>query len=282
MNKEGFLYKGMAKYRFKLLTVNLILLLLFIIYTINILPYLKTSFTGPKALDTERFLKETSAITIDKPIELGRKDHKLPDMSLVKDNTYWQGDVYDFVIDTPSLKPVGETFKGVNNITGKETEMYKVYMTELGGRKAAVLAYPEEITDKKITANLSQMQKPIASVISKSLEDSETIELSEYVIDLRGAEMGAEDSDVLFFWLSGVLLAFLFIKLIVYYVYPKSAPTFRQLAKYGDMDEVIKDVDSQSKLDTVYKDGNMLVFNDYIITKSTFKLVVNKNHMSKN
>lgn len=282
MNKEGFLYKGMAKYRFKLFTVNLILLLLFVIYTINILPYLKTAFQGPKALDTERFLKETSIITIDKPIELGRKDHKLPDMSLIKKTTYWQGDVYDFVIDISTLEPVGKTFKSVNNMTGKEMDMYKLYMTELGGRKIAVLSYPEDITGKNVTANLSQMQKPIASEISKTLKDGEVIELSEFVIDLRGAEMGAEDSDIMFFWLCAIILAFLFIKLIVYFVYPKSAPTFRQLAKYGDIDDIIKDVDNQSKLDTVYKDGEMLVLTDYIITKSTFKLVVNKNHMSKN
>ncbi len=282
MNREGFLYKGMVKYRFKLLIVNLVLLLAFVIYTVNIFPYLKTSLTGPKAIDMERFLKETSYVTIDEPIELGRKDHKLPDMSLSSENTYWQGDVYDFVIDTPSLDPVGEPFKGVNNMTGAETDMYKVYMTEFGGRKIAVLAYPEDITDKKVTANFSQMQKPIVSVISKTLSGGESIELSEYVIDLRGAEMGSEDSDIVFFWLFAFLMAFLFTKLMVYYIWPKCTPTFRQLAKYGNIDDVIKDVDNQSKQDSVYKDGDMLVFNDYIITKSTFKLVVNKNHMSKN
>lgn len=281
MNKDSFLYKNMAKYRLKYLAINIVLSILFVMYTVISLPYLKASFGGPKKLDTETFLKETDCITIDAPIELGRKDHKLPDMSLAKENTYWQGDVYDFVIDIPSATPIGEPFTSKNDNTGANMEMYRVHMTEMGGRKIAVLAYPNTKIERKMQANLSQMQKPIASVISKTLKDGEEITLSEYVIDLRNAEMGAESSDILFFWLLVILMLFLWVKLILYYINPKLTPTFRQLIKYGDIVEVAQKVDLETKSEDAYKDGDMLVLENFVITKSTFKTVVAKNHMAK-
>ena len=93
--------------------------------------------------------------------------------------------------------------------------------------------------------------------------------------------MGAESSDVLFFWLLVILMLFLWVKLIIYYINPKFTPTVRQLITYGDIMEIAQKVDLETKSEDAYKDGDMLVLENFVITKSTFKTVVAKNHMAK-
>ena len=90
-------------------------------------------------------------------------------------------------------------------------------------------------------------------------KDGEDITISEYVIYLRNSEMGAESSDVLFFWLFVILMLFLWVKLIIYYINPKLTPTFRQLVKYGDIMEVAQKVDLEVNSEDAYKYGDMLV-----------------------
>ena len=45
--------------------------------------------------------------------------------------------------------------------------------------------------------------------------------------------------------------------------------------------EIAQKVDLETKSEDAYKDGDMLVLENFVITKSTFKTVVAKNHMAK-
>jgi len=74
-------------------------------------------------------------------------------------------------------------------------------------------------------------------------------------------------------------MVLLWIKLICYYIKPTLTPTYRQLARYGEAGSVESDINIQSEKG--HMDGKRFVMEDYIAEKSTFKLIINRNHMAK-
>ena len=190
MEKESVLYKEMARYRRKFLAINILLTILFVIYTVNKLPYLKTEWGGPSPLDTDRFLNETGTVVVDEIIELTRKDTKTPDVYCFKENTYWQDEIYSFTLKADSIKKTDVVFTREIASPGTsdkvERDVYKLNIASIGGRNIAVLSNIGQDVKKDMTAYMVKMQKPILSKISFMLEDDEDLEISEYVIDVRG------------------------------------------------------------------------------------------------
>ncbi len=284
MKKEGIMYKAMARYRIKFLIINLVLTVMFISYTVSKLPYLKTAWFGETPLKTERFLKETGTISVDKKIELGRKDRANPDGSYLKKSSYWQDDKYRFELRLKNIQKTNVSYKGTVSINEEETKIkniYDLYMAELGGRNVAVLAFSDQEIKENMTGCIVHMQKPVLAGVSELIDEKGEIEISEYIVDVRGLQMEAESSDHLFFWIYLLGLLFLYIKLLVYFVNPLRTPTYRQLYKYGKAEDVADEIDRQSKLDLARRNGKDLMLEDFILTKSAMKLTVTKNHTKK-
>lgn len=286
MQKGTLLYKEMSRYRIKFLIINILLTVLYILFIINKMPYLKTEHSGPSPLDTQRFISETDTIVIEEIIELGRKDHKNPDGSLVRSTSYWQDDKYYFNIKADSVTDTDHSFKGTmgGGTTGtkvKEYDLYKLYMAQIGGRNVPVLAYANQKVTKNLTAYITDVQKPILSVLSETIGEGESLEVSEYMLDVRNLEMDTASTDYACFWIFMLLLIFLYGKVITYFVKPATAPTYRQLARYGDIESVAEDINRQSGLSSAYTEDKKLILEDYILSKSYFKIVVVKNHMAK-
>ena len=281
MEKDKYVYKAMAHYRTKLLIINVLLTILFVMFTVSKMPYLKTAFSGPSPLDTDRLIRESGTTVIDELIELGRKDHKTPDEAIYTSNSYLQGDVYRYTLTADSDPVEAKTFTTVmgEGDEAREVDMYKVYLTELGGRKTAILAYANWQPSKNMTACITHMQKPVLAALSETVPEGESLEICEYIIDVRGVEFGTEQGDVAMFWIFLAILVFLWIKQICYYVKPTLTPTYRQLVRYGDMESVEADINRQSEKG--YMEGKRFVMEDYIAEKSTFKLIINRNHMAK-
>lgn len=284
MNKDSVLYKAMARYRIKFLIINLVLTVMLISYTVAKLPYLKTAWFGETPLKTERFLKETKTITVDRKIELGRKDRRNPDGSYLKKSSYWQDDKYLFELSLENLQKTDVSYEGTVSINEEETKIktiYELYVAQIGGRNVAVLAFSGQEVKEKMTGCIVHMQKPVLAGISELIDEKGELELSEYIIDVRGLEMEAESSDHLFFWIYLAALLLLYIKLLVYFVNPLRTPTYRQLYKYGKTEDIADEIDRQAKLPSARRNGKDLVLEDFILTKSTMKLAVTKNHTKK-
>ena len=285
LKKDTILYKGMARYRIKFLIINVLLTALFILYFINKLPYLKTAWYGESALDVERFTAETSVIKVDKFVELTRKDRQNPDASYLKKTSYWQDDKYRFTLKADKIQKTDKIFKGkVTTPAGdvSEVDMYKLYIAEIDGRKAAVLAFSDQKVTNDMTACIVHMQKPILSGLSEITSAEGPMEFCEYVIDVRGLEMEAETSDHVFFWFYLAALLGLCSKLAYYFINPMGTPTYRQLDRYGKPETVAEEIDRQSKLKSMRRSGKEIVLEGFIISKSFMKLKVVKNHMAKN
>ena len=282
MQKDGYIYRSMLHYRRKYLAFMIASVLLFLWYAGAKLPYLRTEFFGSVPLDTQKFISDTAMIITDEKVELGRKDHKLPDEGCYRSNSYWQNGRYlfDIKVDKP-VKNI-KTFSKMVNMGNSEEKMdfYRVSLAELDGISIAVLSYANQSVSENMTGYLTQMQKPILAALTENLSDGQSVEVSEYVIDVRNLEMDTAGTDVVLFWLWLVLNIIFGAKLVSYYIKPSLTATYRQLRRYGDMFTIEADVNSQAE--NGYQEDNEFVLEDYIIEKSTFKIKVLKNHRAKN
>ena len=272
----------MQHYRRKYLVINIVITLLFVAFTVMKFPYIKTGFMGKSPLDIERFSSETGTVVIDELIELGRKDEKIPSNACFRTDSYWQGNNYLFEIKADSVEDTGKVFTQTiqNGISASEVvDMYRIYLAEAGGKKVAVLALSREKVTENMTGYVTKMSKPIKAALSETLRAGESLEVCEYIFDIRGVEMDVARTDFASFWLYIALLVFLWAKLIIQYKDPKKTPTYRQLIKYGDIETVEEDVNAQ--FENAQREKNKLVLEDYILEKDTFKLKVVRNHTNK-
>ncbi len=282
MQKDKFLYKEMIHYRRKYLVINIAVTLLFVIFTILKFPYIKTGFAGESPLDMNRFSSETGTFVIDELIELGRKDEKTPQNACFRSESYWQGNNYLFEIKADSVKDTGKVFTQTvaNGTSGsEEVAVYRIYLAEAGGKKVAVLASAREKVTENMTGYVTKMSKPVKARLSETLKADESLEVCEYIFDIRGVEMDVARTDFATFWMYIALLAFLWIKLAIQYKDPKTTPTYRQLIKYGDIETVAEDVNTQ--FESARREKKQILLEDYILERDTFKMKIVRNHTSK-
>jgi len=284
MQKGTVLYKSMAKYRIKFLVCNLILLVLLVSFTVSKMPYIKAEIFGPKPLDMERFLNETDTLVIDELVELDRHEEKQPKGSYFKETSYWQDDVYFFNVKTEKMKKTDISFSGKLEYEGTsmEYEIADIWYAEAGGRTFAVIGQPGKEYKGTLSGYIVDPSPAIISEISKTLEDGEEIVLSDYFIDCRKTEMGTSETDWTFVKIMSVILLLLFIKLGVYYAKPILTPTYRQLRRYGNIEDIADEINRQAELDDTYFEGSKIITPEFILSNSFFKKKVVKNHMSKN
>ena len=153
MEKGTVLYKAMEKYRRKFLIINLVVLAFFIAFTVWRMPYLKTWWFGSTKLDVQRFLNDTKTFTIDEVTELDRHETKEPESYYYKDVSYWQGDKYLFDISVDNIQKTDIVYKSTISVSEKNTIEYesaRIYLADIGGRKTAVIANPDQKLNKKI------------------------------------------------------------------------------------------------------------------------------------
>lgn len=279
MQKEGFIYNSMKKYRRKFTVCMIVATALMIAFVIWRFPYIKTEFLGAKQLDVNKFLNDTSTFTIDETISLDRHDTKSPEAYYYKEMTYWQGNTFFFKINTENVKDTNITYTSKVKISSNnfyEYESAHIFLAEINGRKTAVIALPNQKIGKTIEGHLVTAPKAVIADLSNKYQN---LTLSEYFIDCRGIDVGTESSDntILKIWF--VILAVLYIKLALYYANPYLTPTYRKLKRYGKPDIVASEIEEQLKSETSYTKSKKIYTDDYILSKETFKIKVIKNHL---
>lgn len=284
MEKDSVLYKAMVKYRRKFLIWNIILLVLLILFTVWRYPYIKTEISGAVPLDMDRYLSETATFTVDEIIVLGRHEPKEPERYYHKNITYWQDDSYLFDVEIDKAEKTDIAFTSSYTI-GQEVYEYvsaEIWFAEAGGRNFVVIANPGEEFKNKLTGYLVEPTRAVTAPISETLENGEKLILSSYFIDCRGMEMGTAPTDWAIVKIAATVILLLFLKLLLYYLKPKFTPTYRQLQRYGDIDDIAYEVNRQATSEKAYIDDKTLVTPDFILSDDTFKKKVVRNHINKN
>lgn len=286
INKEGILYRNVIKNRRKLLAILLLIIICFVWFTTSIYPYLVKRATGASPLDEERFTESECVVigpsyTSDDP-----KAEKIFGFAETK-KSYWQDHRYYFSVKSDKLVYSGLSYtrggEVVTDITDTEIDpvAVSVYFANIGDRVVTVLALPEQKIEtlpelKGIFVNASPL---ILKDLSKDIKEDYSV--SAYTLDVRGIEMSAESSDTVIWVLLIALIIYLGIKLIRYYRNPLKHPTYKQLEKYGDVLELIEDIELQLQNDVVSIEDNQIVTADWIVTEESFKKLIQKNHTAK-
>ncbi len=282
MNKKGELYKSMNKGRIKLLVYGLIMLILSAYLTVNYFPYVKTYFVGATPLDFDRFLSESKDISITNEYTADEKefDYYINDYT-TKDTSYWQDNSYLFSIP-PTLKEKDIIVYKEYFQFGDETKAYEslcIHLIEKNGRNIAVIA--DSNTDLEAEATIKGVLtipgKMILADLAKKLDDDEIITINEYVIDTRDIEMGMEELVLMLLPIFLIIGLFLIIKGIIYFINPKLSPTFRQLKKYGEINDIICDIENQVQNENSVREKKTIYTDDWVLIQSSFKKKVEKN-----
>ena len=280
---KGTVYKSMKKHRLKFLVTEILLVILLISYFCASYEYISNIFTGGVAFDEARFAKEAETIEVGEPFELHRNDNVSINDYALRPDSYWQGNHYEFVLNLTHAQKLGISYNNQTTLSGSD-ETYdeissNLYVADIGGIKTLVLAYPHQnLADiESIDGIFTAIPLIVAHDVAASGAFKPTDEICKYMIDTRGIEMESERFDLIFCAVLFGIIIYLAAKLALQFADYHFTPTYRQLAKYGPIDEIEAQVDAE--LADARKEKKQLVTASWIVSEDTFKLKIVKNHM---
>jgi len=286
IRKDGIIYKGMKRGRNNLLIVNIIVTLFFVLFLSRAMPFIAGKFHGPYELDIPKFLSATKDTTINEEIEMKKRADKTILSYTFMENSYTDGNKYRFnvVFDVLKETDVKYTYEYEDAQTGeKKMAIHSVvYAGRIGDRDILVLCKndTEPGTSVALSGIFTTPPEVVISDISKEVAQNGPITINEYIFDARGIEMETEGTDIPFMIMWIILLAVLYIKLICYYINPSLHPTYKRIEKYGELTDIINNIEEQFASDKVQREGKELITQDWIMTKEFFSVKIIKNHRS--
>lgn len=285
LNKDGVIYKAMNKHRQKNIRYCLTVLAILIIYFFSCKPYITNTLFGATPLNEAEFKKDavTRALKVQKNAD--GEVSQLINSKVLKDDSYWQGDKYEFTVELTDVRQTEITYTTKNTSENPEDAKGEksavVYLAKIGGIDTIVLAYPEQKIENG--TKIDGIFAPIPPVVSYDMllnNDFADKEFYLYMLDTRGLEMENEGFDIVACIVLLAVLLFLTIKVVIQYVKPLSTPTYRCLSKFGDVKTISDDVEDQLKKKgiSLIKRKQSVITEDWILTEEPFKLKVAKNH----
>lgn len=288
LDKGGFLYKSMVRYRLKFTFICIIYIILFALFTLSCRDYLITRAFGPSPLDAERFAAECTTMTLTADYSY---DETSPDARIFgyasPERSYLQDRNYRFDVTVEEIIPTdfALTMDGIRVTPETDTESdpiaVKAHYAVIGGKKVVLLmTYAHNpLPGDKVTGIFTQASPIVLSKLAKDMGE-DGMEICEYMLDIRGIEMSSEFSDTLLWTTLLLILLFLLAKLIIYYIKPHKHPMFAQLDKYGDLYAVAEDIENELRMPETQFDKNEIYTPEWLLTKQSFKYKIGKNHIS--
>lgn len=287
VHKDGVLYKGVQRGRRRFLLVIAIYALLFILFLCACSMYITGKLHGPYPFDAEKFASTTQTVVYQEPITMKKREDKSISSYAAAPTSWLDGRRYRFLVSFDSIESTGIHYDTtIKNPETNEEETFviqQVYMGTIGDIQVPILA-PFDVqpqAGQQISGIFTEPAKVILSDLTKDVTADTPLTISQYLFDMRGIEMGTENSDPWIALFGLALLLYLAIRLARYYINPYKHPTYKQLAKYGEFFDVIEEIETQFAADDVYRDEKELVSKDWCIKNSTFYLKVYKNHRAK-
>lgn len=290
IDKTGILYQEMKRGRRKYLILLLIFAALLVWFICANSTYLAAKIHGPYPFDQTKqaaFL-QTPLQTITKPVTMKkREDRSIAGFASLQTSWVYQRQ-YRFFVTFDEVTPTEIHYD--TTVEDPETKqpvdyvLQRIYMGKIGDMQIPILAYANQtpLAGQAITGLFSPPDKVILSDLSANASEESPLVIPQYLFDMRGTEMGTENSDpwIILLWL--IVLIVLAIRLARYYINPYKHPTYRQLEKYGERAEVIADVNAQFASDEVYRDDNKeWVTPDWCGKRDPFRFKITKNHRAK-
>lgn len=282
MNKQGYVYKSMEKYRRKFALICGVIFVLWVLFTVAKWPYIRTKMFGAVALDESEYLSETGTKTLTEPLVLDRHETKEPTSIYSKQNSYWQDGRYLFNMNISNIKKTDVEFTSVLEVSSSQKLEYPtavIYIADLAGKTTVIIAEPEQKLSDNIQGYLVEPQRAVLSRLSENMKDGDKLVLADWFIDCRKIDMGLDSTDLHISFLMLMVLILLLIRLAQEYINPLSTPTYRQLSRYGNITDIAAEVDREVESADAYTEDGRLICENFIIENDTFKKKITRNHM---
>ena len=279
---DAYIYKSMKRYRLKYLVILIVLMILWGVYFHANSPYILNRFTDYPTLSEAHFSQNTKTVKVGKPFELHRNDKREIRDFAVKDESYWMDDKYEFKVPVSDMirieSDITNSITGTGGKTTKQDISGKLWLTEIGDKKVVVLTYPDfdPEKDREVTGIFTSIPYIVKYELARSFGENPDFEVCEYMLDTRGLEMETEGFDTVFSFVTLLILIYLTVKLLMQFANYHKTPTYRQLEKYGDCDEVEKLIEKELT-QSEYID-KQYVCENWIVIPDTFKLKIVRNH----
>ncbi len=285
--RDGIIYRYAKKYRRRRLITVVILICLLCAYAFSCRAYLSNAIFGSQTLDEERFEKEVQTRELGEEFELHRSEPQTIDAYALKAHSYWQDSDYEFDVKLKNPVRTDIVYTTANtdaSADDRSMESAVVYAAFVGSVRTLVLAYPHhDLKDGDTVCGVfTGIPRIIEHDIAKSPEFDAESKICAYMLDIRGISMESQFADIVFCTLMLMLILYLAIRLIFQYVNPLLCPTYRSIDKYGDIGDIVENIESQ--LAGRVKNNKIkekTVTENWIVSEDTFKLKIVKNHMQK-
>ena len=178
LDKSGFLYKAMTRFRLKFAIICIIYIVLFAMFTNSCSDYLLTRAFGPSELDTERFSGEVGSMMLmpDYSYDETSPDARIfgyasPDKSYLQDGNYR----FDVKIEDVTPADFAYTIGGVRVTPDTDTEedpvAIKVDYATIGGKKVILLipSNQDVLPGDNVTGIFTQPSPIILAELAKDL-----------------------------------------------------------------------------------------------------------------
>lgn len=280
---EGMIYKSMKKHRTRFLVTEIFLIALLLLYFIMCYEYISNVFMGAAAFDEAKFASETETIAVGEPFELHRSDNVSISDYALRPDSYWQENKYEFDVKLENAQKLPVSFTNATTDTGDDSESDEIstnlYIAQINGIKTLVLCYPHQdiASTDTVTGIFTSIPLVVAHDVAGCGAFASDDEICSYMLDTRGIEMESETFDVVFCLILLLVIIFLGIKLIIQYTDFHRTPTYSQLAKYGEIQEIEEQVEGELTLGVRKK--KKTVTENWIVSEDTFKLKIVKNHL---
>lgn len=282
IRKGNILYKGMQRGRRRFLIINIIVTIIYIMFMFRAMPFIIGKLHGPYEFNSQKFFSTTTDIVIDDVVEmLPREDKSILSYTFLE-YSYQDDNRYRFNVKFDSFEKVYDGISADNEDNDSDST-YKfncIYLGKIGENTVPVLwnGSSDPIAGSAVSGIFTEPAKVVISRISEVVPTKGSLSITEYIFDARGIEMETENTDIPFAVMGFVLLAFLYIRLIRYYINPYSHPTYKRIEKYGDIEDVINKIEDQFLNEEIKRDGEEYYTTDWIMTKEFFGNKIKLNH----
>ncbi len=285
MNKSGFIYSNMCKFRIKYAVIVVLYTIAVILFSVDASKYVIKRITGSTPLDLELFASvQTEVLPANFTVDKQSEDAKIWG-SAAPSTSYWQGNRYYFSVkvDEVSDVNVAYTLSGAPVTQEVDTEAdpvaVKATFVVIDGITVPVMMEADRSILKGDTIKgIFTRHSPLILEELAKKSGGKDMEICSYTLDIRGIDMGSEFSDCVLLTMSVILLIYLLAKLIVYFVNPLKHPMYTQLDKYGEVQYVAEDIDKEIENNITNREKGVIYTTNWIITKKTFKCQIVKNH----
>ncbi len=285
MNKSGFIYSNMRKFRAKYAVIVVLYTIAVALFALDSSKYIVKMMFGSTPLDLEQFASvQTQVLPANYTVDKQSEDARIWG-SAAPSTSYWQENRYYFSVKIDDVKSIeaAYTVGGAPVTYEVDTDAdpiaVKATYAVINGITVPVIMEADQSISKGDTVEgIFTRHSPLILEELAKKSDGEDTEICSYTLDIRGIDMGSEFSDCVLLTMSVILLVYLLAKLILYFVNPLKHPMYAQLDKYGEAQYVAEDIDREVENNITNREKDTIYTTNWILTKKSFKYQIVKNH----